>query len=109
MSGDGRQTMILPPPSAASAPEVGSTKAGTFSVWPAAVRTSSQVAACVVVPVHAVAAAATAGLAGSPTTTVPVSGRTASGEIALAFTCASTVPIWVPIAWVSVAVAVAGE
>ncbi len=40
---------------------------------------------------------------GSATTTLPVSGITASGEIALALMLAVTVPIVVPGAWFSVA------
>ena len=108
MSGEGRQTVSFPAPNAVSAPAVGSTQAGTCSVWPAAERTSNQVAACVAEPVHCVAACWSGAAVPSATCTIPVSGRIASGEIAFALTCAVTVPIGVPGACVSVAGAEAG-
>ncbi len=102
-SGEARQVCIFVLPIAVSAPAVASTKTGTFRVWPAAVSERFQTAACVAVPVHPTAIAASVAFVASATITLPTSGRIASGEIALALTCAVTEPIVEPTACVSVA------
>src|SRR4051812_38442367 len=89
-SGGGRQTMILAGPHAVSAPAVVTTYIGTFSVWPAAWSTISQVAAGVADWMQADCEAAVTAPAGA-TLISPVSGSSALPR-ASATTCALTVP-----------------
>ena len=92
--------MILAGPNAVSAPAVVTTYIGTFSVWPAAWSTISQVAAGVADWMQAVCEAAVTAPGGA-TLISPVSGSSAPPR-ASATTCALTVPSAEPGAWLSV-------
>src|SRR5919109_3283703 len=89
MSGEGRHTVCT-----VSGPTV-STNTGMATVWPWRLVFRTQIDPCVGVPVHFVAAATIAGSAGFETSTSPASGSRAPPR-ALAFTIATTEPIFVP-------------
>ena len=72
-----------------------STKTGIATVWPCRLVFRTQIVVCVVVCVHWVEAAWIVGSAGLATSTLPASVSSAP-PTALAFTRATTAPIFVP-------------